>query len=156
MATDGRSRKARSTRSESSGRSGSVSVTQSGPQPSGSEMESFKRGRKDIGLIDGYDPLDPMAPIGVRSRALEEPPDVLALGPLKKVYLIWMVGASCDGCTVAVSGGTHPRVEHLLAGIIPGLPRVELIHTVVSTEVGPEWTHNLFIDRRRRLLDGPR
>ena len=88
-----------------------------------------------------------------------------------------MVGGSCDGCTVAVTGATHPRVEHLLAGIIPGLPRVELIHTVVSTEVGPEWTHNLFmaergeldapyvitlggldhgrVHRRRRLLDGP-
>jgi hypothetical protein len=91
MATDGRSRRRAPRRTESDGRGDSVSVTQSGPSPSGSEMESFKRGRRDIGLIDGYDPLDPMAPIGVRSRALEEPPDVLALGPLKKIYLIWMV-----------------------------------------------------------------
>jgi hydrogenase small subunit len=99
-------------------------------------------------------PLDPMAPIGVRSRAVEHDTSILRLGALEKVYLIWMVGASCDGCTVAVSGATHPRVEHLLAGIVPGLPRVELIHTVVSVEVGPEWTHNLFMAERGEL-DAP-
>ncbi|MGH3848137.1 MAG: hydrogenase expression protein HypE [Pseudonocardiaceae bacterium] len=99
-------------------------------------------------------PLDPMAPIGVRSRAVPPDSSVLRLGPLEKIYLIWMVGGSCDGCTVAVAGATHPRVEHLLAGIIPGLPRVELIHTVVSVEVGPEWTHNLFMADRGEL-DAP-
>ncbi len=65
-----------------------------------------------------------------------------------------MVGGSCDGCTVAVSGATHPRVEHLLAGILPGLPRVELIHTVVSMESGPEWVHNLFMAERGEM-DAP-
>ncbi|MFN2456531.1 MAG: hypothetical protein ABR577_20260, partial [Pyrinomonadaceae bacterium] len=55
---------------------------------------------------------------------------------------------------MAVTGATHPRVEHLLAGIIPGLPRVELIHTVVSTESGPEWVHNLFMAERGEL-DAP-
>src|SRR5215210_2022557 len=42
-----------------------------------------------VGLIDGYDPLDPMAPIAIRSRALVEPEDTLNIGPLKKIYLIW-------------------------------------------------------------------
>ena len=78
-----------------------------------------------------------MAPIGIRSRAVEPDSSRIRLGPLEKIYLIWMVGGSCDGCTVSVTGAVHPRVEHLLAGIIPGLPRVELIHTVVSTEVRP-------------------
>ncbi len=100
------------------------------------------------------DPYQPMAPIGVRSQALEEIDESINIGPLKKIYLIWMVGASCDGCTVAVSGGTHPRVEHLLQGIIPGLPRVELIHTVISVESGPEWVHNLFMAERGEL-DAP-
>ncbi len=107
-----------------------------------------------VDLIDGYDPFDPFSPIGIRSRVLEEPDDVISIGPLKKIYLLWMVGASCDGCSVAVTGGTHPRVEHLLAGIIPGLPRVELVHTVVSTESGPEWVHNLFMAERGEL-DAP-
>lgn len=100
------------------------------------------------------DPTQPLAPIGVRSKALVEPDDSLDLGPLKKVYLIWMVGASCDGCTVAVSGATHPRVEHLLNGILPGLPRVEVVHTVLSMESGPEWVHNLFMAERGEL-DAP-
>ena len=160
MATDGRRRSTTrpARRSDvpepASPRGDSVVNTQAGPFPSGSEMESWKVPQRSLGLIDGYDPLDPMAPIGVRSRAYEEPPDVLSIGPLKKIYLIWMVGGSCDGCTVAVSGGTHPRVEHLLSGIVPGLPRVELVHTVVSTECGPEWTHNLFMAERGEL-DAP-
>ncbi|MDP9073965.1 MAG: hydrogenase expression protein HypE [Actinomycetota bacterium] len=100
------------------------------------------------------DPFDPLAPIALRSRALEPNRDSLRLGPLEKIYLIWMVGGSCDGCTVAVSGATHPRLEHLLSGIIPGLPRVELIHTVVSMESGPEWVHNLFMAERGEM-DAP-
>ncbi|HEX6596968.1 MAG TPA: hypothetical protein VF045_08535, partial [Acidimicrobiales bacterium] len=99
-------------------------------------------------------PLDPMAPIGVRSRAVEPDTSKIRLGPLEKIYLIWMVGGSCDGCSVAATGATHPRVEHLLAGIIPGLPRVELIHTVVSVECGAEWTQNLFMAERGEL-DAP-
>ncbi|MGQ0743772.1 MAG: hydrogenase expression protein HypE [Acidimicrobiales bacterium] len=111
------------------------------------------RGR---GAVDDWrdNPLDPMAPIGIRSGALPPDTSTIRLGPLEKIYLIWMVGASCDGCTVAVTGATHPRVEHLMAGIIPGLPRVELIHTVVSVEVGAEWTHNLFMAERGEL-DAP-
>ncbi len=122
---------------------GGPTFSQAGIMPGGSQMEDWRE-----------NPLDPMAPIGIRSRAVEPNTDVLRMGPLEKIYLIWMVGASCDGCSVAVTGATHPRVEHVLAGIIPGLPRVELIHTVVSTEVGPEWTHNLFMAERGEL-DAP-
>ena len=49
-------------------------------------------------------PLDPMAPIGIRSRAVEPDSSRIRLGPLEKIYLIWMVGGSCDGCTVSVTG----------------------------------------------------
>ena len=122
---------------------GGPQFTQGGIMPGGGQMEDWRE-----------NPMDPMAPIGVRSRAVEPDSSILRMGPLEKIYLIWMVGGSCDGCTVAVSGATHPRVEHLLAGIIPGLPRVELIHTVVSVEVGPEWTHNLFMAERGEL-DAP-
>ena len=88
------------------------------------------------------DPSDPLAPIALRSTTLE-PNDDIFQGPLEKVYLFWIVGASCDGCTISVTGATHPRLEDLLLGRVPGLPRVELIHTVVSVESGPEWTENL-------------
>ena len=97
---------------------------------------------------------DPFAPLAVRSASLAEPDDAFALGPLKKAYLIWLAGASCEGCTVAATGGTHPRLEQLLGGTIPGLPRVELIHCLFSTESGPEWTANLSLAERGEL-DAP-
>ena len=98
---------------------------------------------------------DPFAPIAMRSRVPStEPPNRMRLGPLEKLYLIWMVGGSCDGCTIAVAGATNPPVEHLLNGIVPGLPRLELIHTVVSTESGPEWVENLYMAERGEL-DAP-
>jgi hydrogenase small subunit len=101
-----------------------------------------------------YDARDPLAPLAVRSSAVVEPDDPLALGPLKKVYLIWLGGASCEGCTVSVTGATHPKVEQLLAGAIPGLPRVELIHGLLSTESGAEWIANLLMAERGEL-DAP-
>jgi hydrogenase small subunit len=141
-----------------------VSMTEGGAMPSGSELQGVSGSRPgqggDVVRAGGQaldwrkNPLDPMAPIGIRSRAVEPDTSKIRLGPLEKIYLIWMVGASCDGCSVAATGATHPRVEHLLAGIIPGLPRVELIHTVVSVECGPEWTHNLFMAERGEL-DAP-
>ena len=98
---------------------------------------------------------DPNAPIGIRSSGTRDQRPLHArLGPMEKIYLFWLVGASCDGCTIAVTGATNPKVEHLLQGIVPGLPRVELIHTVVSTEVGPDWVHNLFMADRGEL-DAP-
>jgi len=101
-----------------------------------------------------YDPKNPLSPLAVRSAAVVEPVDPLALGPIKKVYLIWLGGASCEGCTVSVTGATHPKVEQLLAGAIPGLPRVELIHGLFSTESGAEWVENLLMAERGEL-DAP-
>ena len=72
----------------------------------------------------GYDPADPLAPTVVRSRGRQAPDDPYRLGTLAKVYVIWLAGGSCDGCTVAMTGATNPRIEQLLAGEIPGLPRL--------------------------------
>ncbi|MDP3984191.1 MAG: hypothetical protein Q8Q52_04195, partial [Acidimicrobiia bacterium] len=96
---------------------------------------------------------DPLAPIGVRSRYNTDR-RTLEIGPLDKIYLFWLVGASCDGCTIAVTGATNPGVEDLMAGNVPGLPRVELVHTVVSVESGPEWVQNLFMAEAGEL-DAP-
>jgi len=95
-----------------------------------------------------------MAPAAVRSSALTEPVDPLAMGPLRKVYLIWLGGASCEGCTVSVTGATHPRLEQLVGGSIPGLPRVELVHSLLSVESGTEWVENLLMAERGQL-DAP-
>jgi hydrogenase small subunit len=88
---------------------------------------------------------DPFQPLGLRSRHEPNKRRFDAVGPLEKIYLFWIVGASCDGCTIAVTGATNPGVEDLLGGNVPGLPKVELVHTVTSVESGPEWVHNLFM-----------
>ncbi|HEX3393460.1 MAG TPA: hypothetical protein VHS52_02945, partial [Acidimicrobiales bacterium] len=60
---------------------GGPNFTQGGIMPGGGQMENWRE-----------NPLDPMAPIGVRSRAVERDSSILRLGPLEKIYLIWMVG----------------------------------------------------------------
>src|SRR5215467_9018779 len=57
-----------------------------------------------------------------------------SLGPLEKVYVFWLAGMSCDGCTVSVSGATEPALEDLLTGSIPGIPLVVLHHYVLQLE----------------------
>ena len=96
---------------------------------------------------------DPLAPLAVRSAAAHRA-DPLQIGRLPKAYLIWLGGASCDGCTVAVTGGAHPRLEQLLTGAVPGVPRLELVHTALATESGPEWIENLLMAERGEL-DAP-
>jgi hydrogenase small subunit len=59
--------------------------------------------------------------------------------PLEVVHVFWIAGMSCDGCSVAVTGATNPSVEDLLAGNIPGLPRVVLHHPVLSVSAGAEF-----------------
>lgn len=100
------------------------------------------------------DPADPLAPIALRSPHRPRTDTKVSEGPLEKAYLFWIVGASCDGCTIAISGATHPRVEDLLNGRVPGLPRVELVHTVLSVESGAEWTENLRLAAEGKL-DAP-
>jgi len=60
-------------------------------------------------------------------------------GPLTEVHVFWLAGMSCDGCSVAVTGATNPSVEDLLAGNIPGLPKVVLHHPVLSVSAGGEF-----------------
>src|SRR5262245_50758908 len=57
-------------------------------------------------------------------------------GPLEAVHVFWIAGMSCDGCSVAATGATSPSVEELLAGTIPGIPKVVLHHPVLSVSAG--------------------
>jgi hydrogenase small subunit len=65
-------------------------------------------------------------------------------GPLTEVHVFWLAGMSCDGCSVAVTGATNPSVEDLLAGTIPGLPKVVLHHPVLSVSAGTEFVRPFF------------
>jgi hydrogenase small subunit len=75
-------------------------------------------------------------------------------GPLEKVYAFWLAGMSCDGCSVSVLGATAPRVEDLLNGTLPGLPKVVLSHPVLSVEAGEEFIE-LFHKAWEGKLDAP-
>ena len=54
--------------------------------------------------------------------------------------IVWLTGASCDGCTIrAIGDTTAGGLEALLTGTAPGLPRLRLIHPVLSMETGDEF-----------------
>jgi len=77
-----------------------------------------------------------------RQREPESEQSTLPLGPLKVVHAFWLAGMSCDGCSIAAVGATSPSVEDLIAGTIPGVPRVVLHHCVLSVESGEEFIRN--------------
>ncbi|HZY66062.1 MAG TPA: hypothetical protein VFE21_09305, partial [Rubrobacteraceae bacterium] len=76
-----------------------------------------------------------------RVQRPREQPNRVMEGPVKVVHAFWLAGMSCDGCSISATGATNPKVEDLMAGIIPGLPKVILHHPVLSVEVGEELTH---------------
>ena len=63
----------------------------------------------------------------------------LPLGPIETVHAYWLAGGSCDGCSIAITGGTTPALEGLLTGTVPGLPKVVLHHPVLAVEAGNEF-----------------
>ena len=73
------------------------------------------------------------------------------LDKLEKVYAIWLAGGSCDGCSISVLGATNPPLEHLLAGLVPGLPQLVLWHTVLSLESGRDYLKGLYAAERGEL-----
>ncbi len=77
-----------------------------------------------------------------RQVALQPDERTLPLGPIKVVHAFWLAGMSCDGCSIAAVGATSPSVEDLIAGTIPGVPRVVLHHCVLSVESGEEFIRN--------------
>ncbi len=60
----------------------------------------------------------------------------LESGPIQVVHAFWLAGMSCDGCSIAAVGARSPSVEQLVAGAIPGLPKVVLHHPVLDLEAG--------------------
>lgn len=58
-----------------------------------------------------------------------------------ELTLVWLTGASCDGCTVSILGDTSfAPIEDLLAGQVAGLPRLRLIHPLLALEEGIAFT----------------
>src|ERR671935_1254012 len=81
----------------------------------------------------------------------EQGKTMVSLGPLERVYVFWLAGMSCDGCTVSVSGATEPALEDLLTGSIPGLPLVILHHYVLQLEAGDHYIRSLELAEQGKL-----
>lgn len=60
------------------------------------------------------------------------------------LLLVWLTGASCDGCTIRAIGDTSAGgLEVLLTGAAPGLPGLRILHPLLSVESGSEFTDAL-------------
>lgn len=75
----------------------------------------------------------------------------LDAGPITEVHAFWLAGMSCDGCSIAAVGAQNPRVEQLLTGAIPGLPKVILHHPVLSVTAGKEFMKAHHLAREGKL-----
>lgn len=65
------------------------------------------------------------------------------LSSLEAVYLIWLTGAGCDGCTMSVLGASEPGLEDLVLGNVPDAPRVILVHPALAMESGDAFRASL-------------
>jgi hydrogenase small subunit len=62
---------------------------------------------------------------------------------LEAVYLIWLSGAGCNGCTMAMLGSSEPGIEDLILGNVPDVPRLTLVHPDLAMESGDAFLSNL-------------
>ena len=62
---------------------------------------------------------------------------------LDAVYLVWLSGAGCNGCTMAMLGSSEPGIEDLILGNVPDVPRVVLVHQDLAMESGDAFLANL-------------
>ena len=63
--------------------------------------------------------------------------------PQRGLYVIWITGASCDGCTMAMLGAADPGIENILRGGVPDVPPVTLVHPVLALESGEAYRAQL-------------
>jgi hydrogenase small subunit len=70
---------------------------------------------------------------------------------LEAVYLIWLSGAGCNGCTKAMLGSSEPGIEDLILGNVPDAPRVILVHPDLAMESGDAFLANLEQAAKGRL-----
>lgn len=69
--------------------------------------------------------------------------DFPKLDKIETLYVVWLAGGSCDGCSISVLGATKPSLESLLTGTVPAMPKLVLMHTALSVESGYEYIENI-------------
>jgi hydrogenase small subunit len=65
------------------------------------------------------------------------------------LHVVWLTGASCDGCTMAMLGAAEPGLEDLVLGRVPNLPAIGLVHPALAFESGDAYRALL-----ERAVDG--
>ena len=56
------------------------------------------------------------------------------------IDVLWITaGLGCDGDTIAMTAATHPSLEDLVLGALPGIPRLRLHNPCLSYENGDEF-----------------
>jgi hydrogenase small subunit len=64
-------------------------------------------------------------------------PEVMRPPAVPVVHVVWITaGLGCDGDTIAMTAATHPSIEDLVLGQLPGVPQVRLHNPVLAYEVG--------------------
>lgn len=59
------------------------------------------------------------------------------------LHIIWIAGASCDGCTMAALGAAHPSFEDFLRGRVSDAPQLKLVNPVLALESGAAYRQQL-------------
>jgi hydrogenase small subunit len=57
-----------------------------------------------------------------------------------EMHIVWITaGLGCDGDTIAMTAATHPSIEDLVLGALPGVPKVHFHNPVLAYEVGDDF-----------------
>src|SRR2546429_4843126 len=63
---------------------------------------------------------------------------------IEAVHVVWIAaGLGCDGDTIAMTAASLPSIEDLVAGALPGVPRVILHNPVLAYENGDAFMQSM-------------
>ena len=76
----------------------------------------------------------------------------LSAPEIQEIDILWITaGLGCDGDTIAMTGATQPSIEDLLAGAMPGIPKVRLHNPFLAYENGDEFLEPFHLASAERL-----
>src|SRR3569833_1734378 len=54
------------------------------------------------------------------------------------IHILWInAGLSCDGDSVALTAATQPRIEEIVLGALPGLPKIAVHWPLINNKSDP-------------------
>jgi hydrogenase small subunit len=64
---------------------------------------------------------------------------------IEEIHILWITaGLGCDGDTIALTAATQPRLEDVLLGEVPGIPKVHFHNPVLAYEVGEDFLDKFY------------